>query len=301
MPVLTPRTPRHQKAIQDANSASTPPLSPLGQSGHIDSAMNYIIYEELYRAREYPDTAHITPSLVPGSGTEKTETHRSRSPTRGVQSVLLDLRKESVAFRAPDLLDQWLVRIFSAKCIDLKIKPSTQRRDRFLDTIKITSRSDMINLSQSGMGPLGAAAIAAMMLELQFTERFLALDLSGNVLGDTGSVAVAEMLANHQSLTHLDLRSNNIGVEGGLALFEAVIVNSTLTDLDLGILAGGSRNRVGLKVCTECVCARACAHFAICVCAFKSLWIGKRVLTSFCFFLTRYLRPLGVPSRRTRA
>ena len=29
-------------------------------------------------------------------------------------------------------IDLWLVRIFSAKCLDLKIKPTQARRDRFL-------------------------------------------------------------------------------------------------------------------------------------------------------------------------
>lgn len=184
-----------------------------------------------------------------GSGTEKTaEACSSRSPTKGVQKVLLDLRKESIALN-PDLLDQWLVRIFSAKCIDLKIKPSIQRRDRFLDTIKTGSKSDLLSFTQFGVGPLAAAAVAAMMLDLQPKEHFHTLDLSGNMLCDAGSVAIAEMLANHHSLTHLDLRSNNIGVEGGIALFEAVMENTTLTDLDLGLLAGGTRNRVGFKVC----------------------------------------------------
>jgi hypothetical protein len=184
------------------------------------------------------------------------------------------LRKESIALN-PDLLDQWLVRIFSAKCIDLKIKPSMQRRDRFLNTIKTGSKSDLMSFTQFGLGPLAAATVAAMMLDLQSTEHFHTLDLSGNMLCDAGSVAIAEMLANHHryleecvlllgmcsltniaemlanchSLTHLDLRSNNIGVEGGIALFEAVMENTTLTDLDLGLLAGGMRNRVGLKVC----------------------------------------------------
>ena len=72
MPVLTPRTPRHQKAIQEAKSGNTPPASPrFLQVGAIDSAMACIIHEELYRAKDYPDTAHITPSLVPGKSSQK--------------------------------------------------------------------------------------------------------------------------------------------------------------------------------------------------------------------------------------
>ena len=61
------------------------------------------------------------------------------------------------------------------------------------------------------------------------------------------------MLASYQSLNSLDLRSNNIGIDGGCAIFKALGDNSSLTELDLGILAGGSRNRVGLKVVICCM------------------------------------------------
>jgi hypothetical protein len=72
MPVLTKRTPRHQKAIKEADSGNTPPASPrILMLGAIDSAMVCIIHEELYRAKDYPDTAHITPSLVPGKISQK--------------------------------------------------------------------------------------------------------------------------------------------------------------------------------------------------------------------------------------
>jgi hypothetical protein len=72
MPVFTNSIARHRKAIEEAKSGNAPPASPrFLQVGAIDSAMACIIHEELYRAKDYPDTAHITPSLVPGKISQK--------------------------------------------------------------------------------------------------------------------------------------------------------------------------------------------------------------------------------------
>lgn len=121
--------PRHHQAIRDATGTGTNVLLPDG--GYIGAAMMSIMQEEWYRAREYPDTAHITPSLTPGADIATTRARKSTSPSRDIQGMLDHLRFASADFQSP-VVDQWLQRIFSAKCLDLRLKPSDQRCDRFM-------------------------------------------------------------------------------------------------------------------------------------------------------------------------
>lgn len=46
------------------------------------------------------------------------------------------------------------------------------------------------------------------------------LDLGWNGLGDKGTIALGDMLANNSSITHLDISHNRINLEGALALSE---------------------------------------------------------------------------------
>jgi hypothetical protein len=164
----SPRTPRHQKAIQEATSVSGSSSPPAPGAGYIGAAMASIMHEEWYRAREYPETAHITPTLMSGADSTP-RARRSVSPTRDIQGMLgrdvlhrhdithlksvietfvscalvtdfphqcfpaEHLRLESADFQSP-VIDHWLQRIFSAKCLDLRLKPSDQRCDRFMHT-----------------------------------------------------------------------------------------------------------------------------------------------------------------------
>ena len=139
--------------------------------------------------------------------------------------------------------------MFSAKCLDLNIKPSAIRRTRFVHAIRSSSSSTQLNMSQAGLGPLAASAVAAMLLEIRHIQTFHSVNLSGNPLGDPGCFALSEMLWQNEAVTRLDLRSCGTGIEGGVAIFRAVGCSSSLTDLDLGLLSGGgTRNRVGLKM-----------------------------------------------------
>ena len=100
VPVLNLRTPRHQKAIQEANQASASMLSLQHGVPYIDSAMACIMNEEIHRAKDYPDTALF--SVFPEVGLGKAPTTRSISPTRDVHGLLLDLRHDAAAFQAPE-------------------------------------------------------------------------------------------------------------------------------------------------------------------------------------------------------
>ena len=138
-----------------------------------------------------------------------------------------------------------LTQIFDAKCVDLKLKPLKQRRDRFLHTVRTQSTHEMVCLKDAGLGSLAGAAVAAMLKSHRCSE----LDLCGNLLRDQGISALSEVLGQNCSLTKLDLRANDIGIEGAAALFGALKDNSTLTELDIGMppVGGGNRNRMGLK------------------------------------------------------
>ena len=70
-------------------------------------------------------------------------------------------------------------------------------------------------MSQAGLGPLAASAVAAMLLEIRHIQTFHSVNLSGNPLGDPGCFALAEMLWQNEAVTRLDLRSCGTGIEGG--------------------------------------------------------------------------------------
>ena len=179
---------------------------------------------------------------------------RSKSPTR--------VRSHSVSIdRAPSVqggrdamgvrglwapaAQKLLQDVFEAKCVDLKLKPLKERRERFFHKVRSQSTHETVCLCDSGLGPLGGAAVAAMLKMHRCSD----LDLCGNQIRDQGASAIAEMLEHNRSLTRLDLRSNDIGVDGASAIFFALAKNSTLTDLDLGVppVGGGVRNRLGAK------------------------------------------------------
>lgn len=145
--------------------------------------------------------------------------------------------------------EKLLIQIFEAKCVDLKLKPLKQRRDRFLHAARTQSTHEVVCLKDSGLGALAGAAVAAMLK----THRCSELDLCGNFLRDQGATALSEILGENRSLTKLDLRANDIGIEGAAAIFGALEGNSTLTELDFGIppVGGGNRNRMGIKAARQ--------------------------------------------------
>lgn len=110
-----------------------------------------------------------------------------------------------------------LVLVFKAKCMDLNLKPSEERKDRFFELVFKNSKQKHLSLRETGIGPLAAAAVASMLMNQPSST---GVDLSGNSLKDQGMTVMAEMLDKDSTISSLDLRSNDIGVEGGQRLFE---------------------------------------------------------------------------------
>ena len=85
-------------------------------------------------------------------------------------------------------------------------------------------------LSKSALKNFGLAEDKAALKKI--TEK----DLSGKqkAFGDTGALAVAQVLPDYTSLTTLNLWGDDIGAQGGKAIGRALQSNNTLTRLDLG-------------------------------------------------------------------
>ena len=140
--------------------------------------------------------------------------------------------------------EKLLSTIFEGKCVDLKLKPLKERRERFLHKIRSQSSHGVVCMRDSGLGPFAGAAVAAMLQKHRCSD----LDLTGNMIRDKGATALAEMLCTNRHLTSLTLQSNDIGIDGAASIFAALSSNSALTALDLGSSpTGGNRNRSGLK------------------------------------------------------
>lgn len=59
------------------------------------------------------------------------------------------------------------------------------------------------------------------------------LDISRNNIGDTGTLALAAVLSQNQTLVDLDLGHNNIGRDGAIAIANALTTNSSLQNMKL--------------------------------------------------------------------
>jgi Ran GTPase-activating protein (RanGAP) involved in mRNA processing and transport len=99
-----------------------------------------------------------------------------------------------------------------------------------------------INLSWNGLGSLGMHAIAENML----TSSCFALqhlDVSLNILGENGTLALARLLARNESfpnLLSLNARGNDMHAVGGEAMGAALASNTSLTCLNMSNNALGS-------------------------------------------------------------
>jgi Leucine-rich repeat (LRR) protein len=65
------------------------------------------------------------------------------------------------------------------------------------------------------------------------------LDMGGNLICDSGAVAIASSLRINNILTKLELNGNSVGSVGAVALAEMLTVNTSLVELALG------KNRIG--------------------------------------------------------
>jgi hypothetical protein len=64
------------------------------------------------------------------------------------------------------LNEELLLRIFKAKCLDLKLTPTEERRERFFELVKKNSSHGRLSLRETGLGILGAAAVAALLIQV---------------------------------------------------------------------------------------------------------------------------------------
>uniref|UniRef100_A0A0K6S7T4 Uncharacterized protein n=1 Tax=Chromera velia CCMP2878 TaxID=1169474 RepID=A0A0K6S7T4_9ALVE len=116
--------------------------------------------------------------------------------------------------------DAILSTLFHAKCSDLNIPATEERRSKFACRLFEGCSSAWLDLTDCGLSLESAKALSLLLLESG--DRFVSLALSKNRLGDDGTEVVASLLRMDENITHLDLSSNAIGARGGLALFESV-------------------------------------------------------------------------------
>ena len=95
---------------------------------------------------------------------------------------------------------------------------------------------------------------------LQVNTTIQSLDLSRNVLGEEGGIALAEGLHTNTSLTALSLRGNTLGTSAGIRIAAVLRTRQTgLTNLDMS--ACGLRDAfvvelVSVLVYMKCTCLR---------------------------------------------
>jgi Ran GTPase-activating protein (RanGAP) involved in mRNA processing and transport len=92
----------------------------------------------------------------------------------------------------------------------------------------------------AGITQEGARALSESLLKKNMTIRTLVLD--GNPLGDAGAKALADLAADHPSLTHLSLARCDVATDGVIALSSALHRAKTLVRLDLSEPRLFSRN-----------------------------------------------------------
>eukprot|EP00727_Mastigamoeba_balamuthi_P009036 m51a1_g4755 hypothetical protein (646) ;mRNA; r:424597-426958 len=147
----------------------------------------------------------------------------------------------------PVLPDSLIERVFAAKNADLNMVTSgsgdERRMSRFLEIMRANCFPPSFHVPDMGIGPRSVGVIAKYLRGDR--DLFYALDLSGNPIGDAGSLALASMLEDNGALCSLDLRGCEIGPQGAADIFEALKKNRYVTSVDLSGIMGNTRNRLG--------------------------------------------------------
>ena len=135
-------------------------------------------------------------------------------------------------------------RIYYAKCQDLNIPVLPEQENRFYQFCMKHISNRKINMTETGMGPLSAAALGQM---LKSNSEFAYINLGKNTIADKGGVAIAKSLVNSVSVVHLDLSSNDISCKGSDSIISLLSNHRSLISLDISSHEGLHRNRVGLR------------------------------------------------------
>jgi hypothetical protein len=77
------------------------------------------------------------------------------------------------------------------------------------------------------------------------------LSLAGNLVGNMGAMAIAELLVHRSRLISVDLRTNGISDFGATVLFGALHVKNTVVSLNLSSVSGVARNSLGRESIIE--------------------------------------------------
>ena len=174
----------------------------------------------------------------------------SAVPNAGVLTALrfrLAALRPSGAFHDRDMLP----------LVDLLLGAPAAAHVRSLDFLQASR--DGPEFGRCGFGSHGALALAALLRKggAELGEegkegrlaRIESLELSGNLIGPHGGVALAEALGGNVSLRVLGLRKCSVGERGGLALARTVLApgsGSVLRRMDLSV------NNLGVRALTAC-------------------------------------------------
>mmetsp|Transcript_44549 Transcript_44549/g.132993 ORF Transcript_44549/g.132993 Transcript_44549/m.132993 type:complete len:385 (-) Transcript_44549:95-1249(-) len=106
-------------------------------------------------------------------------------------------------------------------------------------------------MSSIGLGDRGAQAIA-QTFSRRSNPTIGELCLGNNGIGDTGALAIADVLRSGSMIRRLSLRDNKIGDAGAEAIAEALATNAALEELDIWGNALGDRGRRALLTAAKC-------------------------------------------------
>lgn len=85
-------------------------------------------------------------------------------------------------------------------------------------------------LRGNNLGPVGAQAVADFIADSDSIQQ---ISLEWNLFGNAGAEYIAHALETNRSLVLLDLKNNSISSDGAAALADAIMRNNVLTTLDL--------------------------------------------------------------------
>ena len=100
-------------------------------------------------------------------------------------------------------------------------------------------------LADMNIGPVFVTKLFSKFVD---AGRIAHLNLSLNLIGDSGAVAISQVLSKSQSLVSLNLASNGLGKVGFICLFNAITINQSLITLNLSTIEGINRNRISKRV-----------------------------------------------------
>ncbi|KAH7829503.1 putative NLR family CARD domain-containing protein 3 [Monocercomonoides exilis] len=130
-------------------------------------------------------------------------------------------------------IEEFISELHQARAKDNEEEPQTEDLELLRRRIIRPLEQGHLNLSKLRLGVNSSIALAKGLKK----HELFSLDLSNNMIGDIGCVAIMQLAQMNSSLTYLNVESNDIGDEGSISIGHMLQSNQSIETLLLGSMS----------------------------------------------------------------